>query len=501
LPVAQFACAFLLAHTLTSGDSVRRYGASTPGSGNIAPTIWVNTTPRPGDTNFKLRVERSLGSTWALAYVSSRPANYVYGGVRFLVDTNTGTYGGAFYMQGQGNGGGAGDITMRLPNNREIIGQPVFFQVFTLDDFAPNPLGLGATTGLRILPAMPAQLVVARSLNGSPDPQTAVDLVANTVVDYDRTQFDEASGVTFAQGGAAAMQLDPTTARLRSYDTTTFPPVWRSNAALGTEGYPEFIALNPEGSRAYVVYTGPLGTSPPIIAHDATAGPSFGQVTPGPQIRLERIADARGMAFTPDSRTAFVAALGPRSGSAGSLTRIDTRLGSASFHQATGQIDFPDRLATDVAVAADGSAAYVSLASASGQSEIAVVDVATFSLVDMDQGTPGVQNLGGELSRPRTPLPSILSRVLADPRGEELLCATVGGVVRVNVAADSPFFRRVTLINGNIAPNQLVTTLALTDGADRLYVATAVHVVEYDTRLLSVLRSWAIGGTTALTLR
>ena len=48
-----------------------------------------------------------------------------------------------------------------------MVGVPIFVQAFTLDDFAANSLGLGATTGLRLVPALAEQLLVARSLSGS----------------------------------------------------------------------------------------------------------------------------------------------------------------------------------------------------------------------------------------------------------------------------------------------------------------------------------------------
>ncbi len=484
-----------------AGDNVRRYGAGTPGSGNVVPTVWVNTTPRPGDVNFSLRVERTLGGTWAIPLVSTAPANINFGGVRLLVDPARASQAGAFFLPGQGNGGGSGDIPMPIANNPGLIGVTTYVQVFTLDDFAPNPAGFGASTGLALTVAMSAQLLVSRAVSGSPDPQTAIDLPMNAVVDYDRSLFDDCSGVILAGGGTAALQLDPVTSRLRAFDTTTFPPVWRSNTALSTEGHPDQIVATPDGTRAYVLYTAALGTSPPIVAHDARIGSSFGQLWPGSPIRLEQIADPRGMVFTPDSRTAFVASLAGLNGAGGSVRRIDVQPGSGLFHQETGQIEFSGYLAADVAIAADGSTLYVPLVNASGLSELAVVDVATFVARDMDLGAPGVQNLGGELSRPRTALPSLLAKTVVDPRGEEVYCATVGGVVRVNVASESPLFRRVTMLNASIAPNQFVTVLALTDAADRLYAATNWKIVEFDTRVGTALRMWGISGTTGLALR
>src|SRR5688572_5859010 len=344
---AWLTAACLLAEPLLAGDSVRRYGAPTPGSGNIAPTIWVNGTPRPGDTGFRLRLERALGGTWAFPFLATRPADSLHGGVRFLVDTTVAVYGGAYFLPGQGDGGGSGDVPLPLPNNPGLIGQPVYVQAFTLDDFAANPLGFAATSGIALVPALPAELLLARSVPGTPDPQTAIDLATSAIVDYDRTHFDEGSGITYAAGGAAVLQPDAASGRLRAFDTTTFPPTWRGNTALSSFGYPQSIVPTPDGTRAYVLYTGDLGSSPPIVAHDARAGAGLGQTWPGAPIQLEQVADPRGIVFTPDSRIAFVAALGPLSGATGSLTRIDVDPVSPRFHQATGRIEFAGRLAAD----------------------------------------------------------------------------------------------------------------------------------------------------------
>src|SRR5690606_26149008 len=108
---------------------------------------------------------------------------------------------------------------------------------------------------------------------------------------------------------------------------------------------------------------------------------------------------------------------------------------------------------------------------------------------------------GGETSVPRTPLPAVLGSCIADPRGEELFCASLGAVVRAHVAEDSPAFRRVTTLAANLAPAQLVQHLALSDAGERLYVATDVHVVEFDTARLTSPRAWPIVGATGLALR
>ncbi|MEZ5963725.1 MAG: hypothetical protein R3F56_07750 [Planctomycetota bacterium] len=482
-----------------AGDGVRRYGAGSPGSGNVEPTLWVSETPRPGNRAFKLRVERSLGGTWAFPFLSQQDADFVYGGVRFLLDTRSAIYYGAFFLPGQGNGGGQGDIPLPLPNNRELIGQPLFLQAFTLDDFAPNPLGFGATAGLQIEVSLSAELLVTRATASRPSPQTAIDLNTRASVDFDAAQIDAGRGVAFVQDGRVALALDAAAGRLRAYDATSFPPVWTGNAALVGDAEPTRIVTTPDNSRAYVLHVGDAGSSPPILAYDVRANASFGQVWPGPAIRLEQVADACAMVFAHDSATAFVLAAGPASGGDARLARVDLRPSSPTFHQSTDELAFAGREAKGLALSPDGATLFVALQTATG-TEVAVVDVETFGERDMDPGTPGVQALGAEQSVPRTPLPSQLGRVVADPRGEWLYGATTGGIVRVDVQPTSPTFRRVVRIDDKLASDAVIA-LALAPAGEKLYAATRDLVVEYDTVTLLATWDWTPSGVVDITVR
>lgn len=501
---ARLAATLLLgvcAPSVTADDGVRRYGVGTPGSGNIEPTIWVNQSPRPGTSGFKLRIERALGGTWAFPFVSAQPGDHVYRGVRFLVDPTNAFYYGAFFLAGQGDGGGSGDVPMPLPNHAGLIGVTAYVQAFTLDDFAPNPLGIGATTGLRIEVTRPGQLLVAQRTASIPDPQTAIELRSGQTRPYEAAQIHAGQCVAFAQTGSVALALDVVAGRLRVYDTSVFPPVWRGNGALAGEGEPARIVATPDGSRGYVVHTGRAGTNPPIVAYDTREGATFGQVWPGAPIRLEYVPDACAMVFTRDNQAAFVVAEGTRSGGHGSLARIDANPSSATFHQVTARMVFDGRLATDLALAVDDQTVYVPLIGADGQSEIAVVDVVSFVERDMDPGTPGVQALGAEQSVPRTPLPTILGRVVVDPRGDIVYCATLGGILRVDVAPASPNFRRVTWIGDKLDPHDLILALQLAPAGETLYAATVERVVEFDAPSGLVTRQWLLPGVVDFTLR
>lgn len=482
------------------GESLRRYGEGTPGSDNVVPTLWVKAVPRPGDSTFRARVERGLGGTWAILFAGTAPNDLVFGGVRFLFDATSSIYLGSHFMPGSGGGSGATDINLPLPNNPELVNAVYYLQAFTLDDFAPNLLGFGATAGLVLRPARSPLLLAARALPSDADPQTAIDLRTGATVDFDTSQFVDGAGMTFVRHGSAALALDPATLRLRAFDCDTFPPTWSANSALLGDGIPSAIALTPDGSRVYVVHQGGAGEAPPIVAYGANAGASFGQPV-GPPIRLEVVPDVRRVVFDPATRFACVAALGTGSGPDGSLRRVDVRLGSPTFHQETDRIDFPGMLATDVALSSDGKRAYVALVAVTRATEIAVIDTQLWQLVDMDPQAPGVQNLGGERSLPRLRLPLVLGRLLADPRNGELYGATLGAVVRVNADPESPHFRRITTITAGIPAQEEVNVLALDDAGARLYAATQTQVIEIDTTTLAAPRSWPLRNVVDLSVR
>ncbi len=497
LPLAL--AAFLVAQSAVASDSVRRYGTPSPGSDNIAPTIWVNSVPRPGNRDFALRVERSLGGTWTFPFYSRAAGDLNFGGVRFLVDLSAGIYGGAFFLPGSGSGAGAGNIPLPLPNEPEMVGVPIFVQAFTLDDFAANSLGLGATTGLRLVPALAEQLLVARSLSGSPDPQTVIDLVRNQTVDFDVTQCGDGSAIVYAQKGGAALVVDSAAARLRAFDATPPSPTALANFGLLTEGQAVAITLTPDGSRAYVLHNGTSSVAP-IAAVDAREGATFGQAWPGGAIRLANVADAVAMVFSGDSAVGYVGARGG-SGAAGSVTKVDVQPGSATFHQQVARLQFAGRQVTGLALAGDGAVLCIGLVGGSQGGELALIDLATFTVLDVDAGAAGVQNLGGETSLPRTPLPAVLGHVAADPRGEEVYCASRGGIARVNVARNLPVFRRVVTITDNLGGTVLIGALLVADAGDRLYVTTPTQVVEIDTVSRLSPRGWRISGAVGLAYR
>ncbi|MEZ5964845.1 MAG: hypothetical protein R3F56_13450 [Planctomycetota bacterium] len=490
-----------LTAVLQAGDSVRRYGRGTPGSGNIEPTIWVNRAPRPGDAGFEIRVERVLGGTWAFPFLGTVPADVSFSGVRFLVDPRFAVYGGAYFMAGQGNGGGAGSIPLPLPAEPGLVGQAVYVQAFTLDDFAPNPLGIGATTGLRLVPAGPAALLTARATRGAPDAQAVIDLAANRVVTFDATRFTEARGAAFVQHGNVALAADPATARLHVFDASVAPPAWVSATPLSADGVADAIVPSPDGTRAYVLHVGVVGTQPPLAAYDVRKGVSLGQPWPGAPIRLAGVADARGMVFRSDSAEAFVASLGSASGTSGSVVRVDVDPSSPTFHQESARLAFPGHEVRDVAIAPDDSVLYVLLAAPGQRSQLAIVDRSTLVPVDQDPATPGVQHLGGELSVPRTAIPDVVERLLADPRGEEVYCSTLGGVVRVGVAPGSASPRQVVFIGDNISAAEVVAAMVLGDAGERLYAATLTQVVEIDTSTGLSPRGWPLQDVVALAFR
>jgi hypothetical protein len=231
------------------------------------------------------------------------------------------------------------------------------------------------------------------------------------------------------------------------------------------------------------------------------SGAGFGQIWPGPPIRLVGVADALAVVFTDDSESAFVAARGTLPGTPGSLTMVDVRPTSTTFHQQRGRVDFPGRHVADAALSADGRWVFAPLVAPGQPGQLAVIEVTTLLPIDQDAGAPGVQHLGGEVSLPRTPLPNVLGRIVVDPRGDEVYCTSVGAIVRVNVAPTSAAFRRVVAIGDNIPPGEQVAALALSDAGERLFAATSTQVVEIDTVTLLSPRGWPLTGVVGLAFR
>lgn len=479
---------------IATQDSVRRYGGASTGSDGIAPTLWVNSAPRLGNGSFALRVERSLGGTWAFPFYAPAPDDFTVGGLRFCIATQRSVYGGAYFLPGSGSGAGAGNIPLPLPNAPQLLGQPLYVQAFTLDDFAANQFGLGATTGLRVVPALAEQLVVARSATGAPDAQSVIDLVANRVVTFDSTQFTGGRDAAYARSGALAMVLDPVPARLRVFDSTVSPPVADTNVTLLAEGQAVALAVTPDASRVYVLHNS-AAASAPIVAYDLRDGTSFGQPWPGAAIRLSNVADAVAMVFSGDSRVAYVSARGGR------VVKVDVRPGSPTFHAELARLDFAGRQAHGLGLVADGTVLCVALTGASRGGELALIDLATFTAIDVDATAPGVQNLGGEVSRPRAPLPNTLGALAADGRGEQVYVAALAAIARVNVARHLANFGAVTIIIDNIGPTQAVGDILVSDAGDRIYATTPTQVIEIEAATGLSPRGWPFRDAVALAYR
>lgn len=496
------AALLVLASGLAAGDTLKRYGVGTPGSGNIVPRVWASTTPRAGDANFRLEIDRALGGSYGIVFVATSPADATLGGVRFLIDASTAHLAGSFFINGNGNGDGRGSFGLPIPTSNSLLGQHYFAQIFTLDDFAPNPLGFGATEGLRITPGLPGQLVASRGRTGQPDPQTAIELASGQVADFDLGLFDEGSGFAYSQNGRLLFAAAPTTGKLHIYDADAFPPQWRQNAAIRATSPVRFVALAPEGDRLYVVHNDRVGMSPDIGVLDARVGLTLGQPHPRGNLRIEGIADARALLFGVTGGRAIVLSEAGGDGSGAALVFVDVDVTSPTYNTELGRVTFPGCVATAGSVAPDGTAVYVALSqSAGGLGELAIVDTATLTVFDADLPAAGIQNLGGEISRSRTPLPRGMARLAGDPRGGIVYFASIGSLGRIQVDPTSPEFARIVTATGGVGFNEPVVALAIADAGEKIYLATGAAIVELDPATLTRARSWAVPDTISLLVR
>lgn len=499
---AAAAALLALAPGLTAGDTLKKYGAGTAGSGNVVPRVWANATPRTGDANFRLEIDRALGGTYGIVFLATAPADATLGGVRFLIDASAAHLAGSFFINGNGIGDGRGSFGLPIPTSNSLLGQNYYAQMFTLDDFAPNPLGFGATEGLRITPTLPGQLIASRSRSGQPDPQTAIELASGRVADFDQGLFDEGTGFAYSRDGRLLFAAAPTTGKLHIYDAHSFPPQWRQNAAIRGTSTVRFVAVSPEGDRLYVVHNDRVGTSPEIEVLDARVGPTLGLPHALGNLRVEGIADARAILFGVAGGRAVLLSETGGDGSGAALIFIDADVRSPTYNTELSRVTFPGCIASAGSVAPDGSAVYVALSqTVGGLGELAIVDTVTLSVFDADLPAAGIQNLGGEISRSRTPLPRGMARLAGDPRGGTVFFASVGSLGRIQVEPTSPEFARIVTATGGIGFNEPVVALAITDAGERVYLATRASIVELDPATLTATRTWPVPDTLSLLVR
>lgn len=486
---------------------MKTYGSGTPGTGGHVPTLWPTTTPRPGDATFAVDVGNALGGSAGALFLSLQRGSLNVAGVEVLVDLPTALNLATFPLSGAGPGNGTARVPLPLPNAPALLSFDFHLQAFVADAGGPW-VGISATPGLTLRPQRNALLLVTRSVGGSPDAQYAIDLATGTVADFAAGRVDNGQGVAIDASGTRAFVCSALNHSVQVYDVTSFPGSHLLGYGVQVSGtMPWSITLNPDGRRAYVVTQGPGTTTPAVEVFDADPGSAtFGQPFPGGGFPAGSIS-ALTMHFTPDGDVGFLSSLGV--GGPAGVTRYDTRIGSPTYHQPTGSYTAFGHFLFVSAISPDGSIVFAGSAQPGQTAEIAVIHAQSMLQVDWDPGAPGVQNIGGEQSRPQTPTNRTLGGMAVDPRGRWLWYSCSGSVagpaqlVRVDIDPASAQYQQFATYTTGLPSTATLAAVVVSDAGDRVYLAvtSAGTVHEIDAVTLNQLRTFSVASANQLALR
>lgn len=476
----------LLASAAWAGEPIKNYGAGTAGSGGHVPTLWANTTPRPGVSSFALEIGRGLGGATGLAIVSTTRANQNIFGLRVLIGLSTSLTLPGFRLSGTGAGNGTASLSLPLPNLPVLIGNTFRLQAFVVDPSGPW-IGLSASPGLELTPERPGLLIATRSVAGTADAQSAVDLATGRLVDFSGSRVDNGNGAALTSDGSRLIMTSSLSKKyLAVYDSTKFPPRYLSTIPLNSATTAWTITVTPPGLRAYVVNQGPSTSKPMIDVLWATPGANFGKPFPGGGINPGTNSGVR-IVFAPDGNTGFFVSL-----FGSTLTRYDTKLGSATYHKPTGSGSIVGGFPFDVQIGREGKRVYVPGGSLGSFQQINVFDAVTMKRIDWDPGTSGVQNIGGEKSTKATPFGRVIPSIAVGPRNRFLYVSVTGSafnparLVQVNIDPQSPNYRKFVVYTTGLASRAALWGTAVSAAGDLVYLAvrSAGVVHEIDTKTM-----------------
>jgi hypothetical protein len=463
----------VLATSLTA-QSLVPYGVGTKGSNSKTPAMWASTEPRPGASTFALLYEEGQPNAGAITVLSVKRDSIPVGSLTILVDLAAGLIMPAIQLDGLGKG----RFPAAIPNSASIVGATVHTQGFVVDPGA-SVLGLSATQGLTLRVARPGTVVTQTSV---------IDLASGRVAALSPAPGNSYGGNFVPSWGSHVILID-TANKARMYDLGTFPPKYVGVASTTNPGFLQTMAVHPSGTMMYAVPTA-RSTLNPFIDVLWAVPALFGNAHPAKKIALGGFGDAIEMVCHPDGKLAYLGGLGLISGP-GSVVRVDIDPASTTFHQLLpGSVSWPGRFVWGIDISRDGKFLYAGMGPLSGPSEVAVIDTATFTAIDFDAKRAGQQNLGGERSVPRTPIPVLMNNVRVGPRGHYIYTSHSRGIVtRIDIRSSSPTFRQVVLLQ---TPSKFTTNtrgLEISDAGDKLYFDGG-SVYEINTGTMKILRTW-----------
>jgi DNA-binding beta-propeller fold protein YncE len=312
-----------------------------------------------------------------------------------------------------------GEATLRLPifNLTMLLNIPVNAQAAILD--SANPTGYALTNGVATRVTAPYGYISGWNRNTGGWVER-VDLTSANTIDTVQVGGRPVSVATPGRAGRYAF-CGSYDGSLYLIDYGTTPPSVRSLPIASSPVYG--VGVTRDGRFCYASNYGTSSTAGTTTVVDAdplsaTFFTVLGKVAGYPPDHVE-IEETKA---SPDRRFVCNAVFGFGSGRA-QLSKVDADPHRSSFNTMIATVPLTGGWAGDLAIRPGNGYAYVALFSLSAQAQIAVVDTVNMVSVDFDPVAPGCQNLGGEITVPRTNVGNNPKGMAVDETGRHVYIA------------------------------------------------------------------------------
>lgn len=338
-------------------QSLQNYGASTPGTGGVAPEIWAIGSPYVGNAQFAVRLEAALPGSTAFLLIGTQkvdvPSSFHINVLPF------------FITPGLPTGPGSLVLPLAIPNLPVIQGFHAYFQWAVSD---PNTaFGISASKGLEmILTDVPLAVSV-----GSSSVASTVDVLSGNVGTWPAIGTHP-SDIEFTPDGSMAVIPSDSGNAFHVADAAAGGAILKTIPVLTR---PNCVAITPDGKRCYgATYANAGGQSAEIVEMDIDpSSPTFGAIVGSVSLGTQ-VSQIEGASISADGRVLTVASLGL--GQSSWLIAVDVDPQSPGYNQVFRAVT-GSGLWTDVVPSPDGKLAYLAQASLGPGSSILVYDLST----------------------------------------------------------------------------------------------------------------------------
>ena len=422
------------------------YGAGSPGTGGVVPTLNCNQAWM-GNASFSLTVSNGLGGALALIGLSTAPGNLLAGTSQILISLTPPDplfiwpvpLSGPLGIPGAGTGSFA--LPLNVPVAPALAGIDFFAQA-VIGDF-PTPGSPAATNALKIELAMPPNVFVGTSVGGSNDPTYLIDPLTLTLTHNFTSGADNVTDAQFANGGKNVLFGTSLGNAIRDIDTSATPPTFTTLYSPGSTCYA--IGVDDDNQTVYTLAS-PGGIGPELVAvsyNPGAYGLPLGQTTGlyGLNVLfMERMALARDGTFAAVITAGFAG---------GSLILVNTDTTSIGYMTYGPAIPVPYAasaplaIPTQVEITPDNAQVLVSVQLAGPvPGEIARYDIASGTWIDHNLSTIVVDNIG-LMSLPPVAIPSAPTGLAMSRFSNFAVVSGFGGsgsAGRLDLDPTNPFF-------------------------------------------------------------